>query len=96
MTSPTAVEASIAAQNTFTDALSLGPGESCSVSISGSFSGTTVTVQHKLDGENWRDVASYTAAVETIYDAGSGVDVRVGVKTGNYSSGPAVCRLAKG
>jgi len=93
---PKTVSASIAAQNTFTDALSVGPGESADVSVSGSFSGTTVTLQAMHDGTNWRDVTTFTAASEAIFDAARGQDIRLGVKTGDYSAGPAVCLLAKG
>ena len=96
MTSRTSVSASIAAQNTWTDPISLQKDESASVSISGSFSGTTVTLQRRMDGTNWRDVMTFTAAVEASVDADERQDVRLGVATGNYSAGPAVCRLGKG
>ena len=92
---PQSVSASITAQNTFTDPMNIGAGGSVSLSISGTFV-ATVTIQHRLNGEDWRDVATYTGEVEKIYDAGERADVRVGVKTGDFTSGTAVLRLGIG
>ncbi len=87
--------ASITAANNFTDPLSVRPEEGASVSVSGTWS-ATVHLQHRLDGTNWRDVESYTANTEKVYTAGEGCDVRIGVKTGNFTSGTVVVRLGVG
>lgn len=77
---------SITAQNTFTDAVTLKAGETADISISGTFT-ATVTVQRKIDGTNWRDVGTYTSSEETVYTAGGDHEMRVGVKTGDFTSG---------
>lgn len=93
----TQVSASIAAQNTFTDWLQ-GPGRA-DLSVSGTFS-ATVFLQRKLRGEaaaSAVDVESYTAATEKVIEDASGqYDYRLGVKTGGYTSGTAVCKLVRG
>ncbi len=92
-----AVTASIAAQNTFTDWLVMRAREIASVSVSGSFAGTTVTLQRTFDGGTTPlDVATFTSAAEDAYEGDETCKIRLGVKTGNYSAGPAVCRLGKG
>lgn len=98
-----AVSASISAENTFTDWFD--PSETrrvqsmptkFNVSISGSFSGTTVTLQRRFGASGSAvDVKNYTAAAEEIAEEiEDDVQYRLGVKTGNYSAGPAVCRLS--
>ncbi len=91
---PKNVIASITAQNTFTDAVQLNAGQKAAISISGTFS-ATVTVQRRLDGSNWRDVESFTSAVEKTFSADSGCEIRAGVKTGGYSSGTAILLIGK-
>lgn len=85
---------SISAQNTFTDATYFDK-KPFTVSVSGSFSGTTVTLQKSYDdGSTWHDVEAYTAASEKIVDNVDGsTKWRLGVKTGGYSAGPVVCKL---
>ena len=83
---------SIAAQNTFTDAVQLEGN--FNVSISGTFT-ATVVVQRSPDNTNWYDVNSFTAPFE-----GTGFDpeiiwYRIGVKTGGYTSGTVVVRLGR-
>jgi hypothetical protein len=85
------VTAAITAQNTFTDPLRIAGW--FSVSISGTFA-ANVTVQRSVDGSTWRDVNTFTAPFE-----GTGVEpdvmyYRVGVKTGQYTSGTADIRFS--
>ncbi|KKK79611.1 hypothetical protein LCGC14_2831750 [marine sediment metagenome] len=89
------VTTSITAQNTFTDSLFLLPNVRVSVSISGTFN-ATVTIQRRLDGTNWRDVESWTGEIETDYISGYQQDVRIGVKTGDFTSGTAVLYIGIG
>tara|TARA_A100000172_G_C3039462_1_gene109847 strand:+ start:234 stop:521 length:288 start_codon:yes stop_codon:yes gene_type:complete len=81
-------KATITAQNTFTDGLIIN-NQPFTVSIGGTFS-ATVTVQRKKSDEadaDYRDVKSYTAPIEENgYGVGKWV-YRVGVKTGDFTSG---------
>ncbi|KKN52666.1 hypothetical protein LCGC14_0610600 [marine sediment metagenome] len=93
------VTADIIAQNTFTDALvninsvrGRATATRVSISVSGTF-GATVTLQRRLDGTNWRDVSNWTTTTEESYIVDQRVDLRIGVKTGNFTSGTAVVRL---
>ena len=86
----TVASKAISAQNTFTDAVRFS-GD-FNISISGTFS-ATVSVQPSPDGTNWFDVNTYTAPIE-----GTGFDpefiyYRIGVKTGDYTSGTVNVRL---
>ena len=67
-----------------------------SFTISGTFS-ATVTIQRSFDdGGSWLDVNNYTTAQSTSYlDSldNSIVLYRIGIKTGNYTSGTADCSL---
>lgn len=99
---PTIVSADIAAQNTFTDPISLEAGETTSISISGTWAGTVVP-QRRLPGQSsYNDVPNadgtigFTANTEKSYFADERCDFRLGIKTGAYTSGIAVCRLGKG
>jgi len=88
----TIASASITAQNTFTDAARLEGY--FNISISGTFA-ATVTVQRSIDNSTWVDVDSFTAPYE-----GTGFDpefmwYRVGVKTGDYTSGTVVARIGR-
>ena len=94
------VTADITAQNTFTDSLTINPASSgattrVSISVSNTFSGT-VTFQRRLDSSNWRDVKNWTTVAEETYITDEKVDIRIGIKTGNYSSGTATLRLGVG
>lgn len=95
MSTRKSVAASITAQNTFTKLLSINANERASVSISGTFVGT-VTLQRRLDGANWRDVNPWTSPDDPTYVADESGDIRLGIKTGDYTSGTAVCRLGIG
>jgi len=78
------VEAKLTAANTFSDSIAIPPDGLVGLSISGSFS-ATVTVQRYLDG--WKDVEDFTSATEKNMQSAVGLKMRVGVKTGNYTSG---------
>lgn len=84
------VEATITAEDSFSDALSMNKG-GFSLSLSG-ISGDTVYLQRSVDGgTTWFDVAYYT---EDGWYAGNepqmGTVWRFGVKTGGYSAGTIV------
>ena len=66
------------------------------LSITGTWVGT-VTVQRSFDGgTNWVDVENYTSNVQDVgYEAEENIFYRVGIKTGNYTSGTAVCRIGQ-
>lgn len=89
------VELAITTQNLFTQGVSVGVGDVASISVSGTFS-ATVTLQRKLNGTDWRDVATFTAPAETSYDGDEAGEIRIGIKTGEFSSGTATCRIGKG
>lgn len=87
--------ANINAENSFTDPFTVQDGEAYTVSVSGTFN-ATVWLQRRLDGVNWRDVEAFTVPTEKDGVAAEGQDLRLGVKTGDFTSGPAVVRLGKG
>ena len=63
------------------------------LSISGTFS-ATVTVQRSFDkGSTWLDIDSFTSATEEVGFEPETVKYRVGVKSGDYTSGSIVVRL---
>ena len=75
----------ITAQNTFSDRISVKGN--FSISIAGTFV-ATVTVQRSFDaGSSWADVDTFTAPIETIGFDPIGVNYRIGVKTGDFTSG---------
>ena len=85
----------IAAENTFTTAVFVQANDEFDVSIAGTFV-ATVVVQRSFDGgSTWKDIESFAAPVERVGRLGSGCHVRVGVKTGGYTSGTAVVELIK-
>jgi hypothetical protein len=81
----------IAAQNTFSDPLRL-VGH-FNFSLSGTFS-ATVVVQRSPDGSTWADVDSFSSATEEVGYEPEVMFYRAGIKTGAYTSGSAVVRLA--
>ena len=86
----TVVTQAISAQNTFTDGYRLEGG--FNVSISGAFV-ATVTVQRSPDNTNWFDVNSFNAPIEVSGSDPEFLYYRVGVKTGDYTSGTVNVRL---
>lgn len=93
------VTASITAENSFTNAIRVTGVDAqrvFSVTIdedtSGGAAAATFTLQRSLDSEDgpWTDVTSYTADTTTTYDDTLDNQIawyRIGVKTGDYSSG---------
>lgn len=90
------VDVDVDAENTFTSALTVAAGQRVAISSSGGATSTTVTLQRRLDGANWRDVQSWVADVEASYQADAACELRLGVKSGAYGSGTQVCRLQVG
>ena len=97
------VTQSITAQNTFTDAIRVTGVDSTrvfTITLSG-LTGTssTVTLQRSFDSDSgpWTDVQNYTVDTTTTYDDGLDNQIawyRIGVKTGNYSSGTIIATLS--
>ena len=63
-----------------------------SLSISGTFD-ATVTLQRSQDDPNWFDVDTFTAATEEVGNEAVLYYYRVGIKTGEYTSGTATASL---
>ncbi|AIK68531.1 hypothetical protein Lo5R7ANS_61 [Mesorhizobium phage vB_MloP_Lo5R7ANS] len=83
----------ITAQNTFTTPVLIQGGNTFDVSVSGTFV-ATVTLQRSKDGTtNWVDVDTLTEPGEWTGDAGSAWFYRLGVKTGEFTSGTVVVDL---
>lgn len=81
---------SAAAQNTWSPSIQVVG--SFNLSISGTFV-ATVTVQRSEDGTNWHDVDTFTTPSEDVgYDPILNY-YRVGIDTGNYTSGTAVAYI---
>ena len=86
--------AAITAQNTFTDPLSL-TSKAFNLSVSGTFV-ATVSLQRSHDGgANWHDVVQLTEPDELGGFEPVGSLYRVGVKTGDFTSGTINVRLAQ-
>ena len=88
----TLVSADISAQNTFTDSVRLEGY--FNLSLSGTFA-ATVTVQRSIDNSTWVDVDTFTAASEDVGFEPELMWYRVGVKTGDFTSGTVVVRLGR-
>jgi len=85
---------SITAANLFTDAVSMVGY--FNLSISGTWAGT-VTVQRSFDsGSTWHDVDTWTENTQEYgLEPEGGTQYRVGIKTGEYTSGTCVVRLSQ-
>jgi hypothetical protein len=86
----TVLNATISAEDTFSDEVQLEGN--FNLSVSGTFSGT-LTVQRSRDQVNWLDVDTFTEPSEDV-----GFDpefnwYRVGCKTGDLASGSIVVRI---
>ena len=94
MAKTTARTASLTAQNTFGGSVEVRG--LFNFSLSGTWVGT-VHLQRSFDaGSSWLDVDSFTSNVETFgTESEDGVYYRVGVKTGNYTSGTVVERVSQ-
>lgn len=85
------IQLSISAQNTFTEPEIIeGP---FNASIQGSFPSTTVTVQRSTNKTDWYDVDTFTSAGEWPGFEPERIWYRIGVKTGQYSTGPVLVRI---
>lgn len=84
-----ALAASIAAGGVFTPPIQMDRGQTSAISIAGTtFTNTTkVTVQRRYNAaQDWRDVMQYEASAELGFYAETGMEVRVGVKTADYTA----------
>jgi hypothetical protein len=88
----TLASASITAQNTFTDPVRLEGY--FNLSISGTFA-ATVTVQRSIDNSTWVDVDAFTVPTEEYGFEPEFMYYRVGVKTGEFTSGTVIVRLGR-
>jgi hypothetical protein len=95
MTDRAFVQDSLSAENTFGDPIQVDANDRYAVSISGTFV-ATVTIQRRFDNQNWRDIESYTVETEKDGIAANGQMIRLGIKTGDYTSGTVVCRIGMG
>jgi len=85
------VTATLVAQNAFTDPVDLDCGDRAAFSISGTLAASTVTIQRRFNPTgDWRDVDTYTAVTEAGFLAECGMQIRLGIKTGNYGGADAV------
>ena len=91
------VTASVTAENTGTDWLQLRGGHTFfDISISGSFA-ATVTLERKRRAEgdgSARNIEEFTAGKEKIRDVQGQWDVRLFVKSSDFTSGTAVLELS--
>lgn len=92
-----AVETTLTGENQFSPALSLQARTySFNVSVRGTFV-ATVTVQRSFDRQaTWGDVKGYTVPAEEVgEDFEQMVDYRIGIKTGDYTSGSVDVRIGQ-
>jgi len=94
------VSKSISAQNTFTDPIRVvgsGNAREIGIIITGTFVATASLQFAFAEGGPWNDQGTqWTAPVSTTYDDGQDGQIiyyRIGVKTGDFTSGAAVCSL---
>lgn len=81
--------------NQATDPLFLEKGEAASISIIGASFVGTITAQSKVDGVNWEDVDSWTTDTRKSFYADEAGELRLICKTGDWTSGSAVCRVGR-
>jgi hypothetical protein len=88
--------ATISAQDTFTSSLYLDTGESLIMSLTGTWS-ATATLQRSFDnGVTWLDYYEVTGNTSLeITENDDNVYYRLGVKTGNYTSGTLYASISK-
>jgi hypothetical protein len=81
------ISQSVTAQNQFTAPFKVNKGDRVGINLTGTWT-ATVTVQQKVDGTNFDDTAyTYTTnGIRSIIADFDG-DMRVGVKTGGFTSG---------
>ncbi len=93
------VSSDLSAADTYTDPIrvvGIGTQRQFSLDVSGTFV-ATVTLQYSVGAiGSWVDVATYTGATSTTYDDGQDNEIiyyRLGIKSGEYTSGTATCAL---
>lgn len=93
------VSDTFSAENDFTTHIRVtgtGSARQFAITVSGTFT-ADVTLQRSVDeGASWVDVATYTAATTTTLTDGLDNQIiwyRIGIKTGDYTSGSAICSL---
>lgn len=88
------VEETITAQNTFTEPLKVSINKRYSLTISGTFD-ATITLQKTYDsGTTWFDVERFVGPDSDVsIEVPENLQVRIGVKTGEFVSGSAYVRL---
>ena len=84
----------IAAANTFCPAIPMNQDATFNISVWGIFVGT-VTLQRSFDGgTTWLNVTNYSVPTEDQgHENETGVLYRLGIMTGNYTSGTANVRI---
>ena len=84
----------ITAENLFTDSVTLAGY--FNLSISGTWV-ATVTVQRSFDsGDTWHDVDTFTDNIQEYgLEPERGIYYRIGIKTGDFTSGSCVVRLSQ-
>lgn len=93
------VEADLSGDNQFTDPIrvtGIGSARSFGVFISGTWSATVHLQRSVAEPGDWTDVTSYTTNQSTNYSDGLDNQIiyyRLGIKSGNYTSGTAKARL---
>jgi hypothetical protein len=94
----TPVTASVIAQNTYTDPLTVEPYYDAVLTISGITGGTIVTLQQSYSSGAWVDREVFTSDVAgwPVSVLESNLRLRAGVKTGEFGSGTCAIRLSQG
>jgi hypothetical protein len=93
------VTEALTAANQFSDPIRVvgtGTARNFSIVITGTFT-ATVTLQYSVDETTWYDRATYTAATSTSLTDGLDNQIiyyRIGIKTGDYTSGTATATLS--
>jgi hypothetical protein len=94
------IEDTFSGANDFSESIrvtGVGDSRKFTIQISGTFS-ATLTLQRSIETEgNWEDVTTYTIPTTTTYSDGLDNQIiyyRIGIKTGNYTSGSASIVLA--
>lgn len=94
------VTSTITGANQFTDdirVIGVGTQRSFTLTITGTFSGTVTLQRSVSEPGSWVDVSTYTAATSTSYSDGLDNQIiyyRIGIDSGDYTSGSAVVTLA--
>lgn len=101
---PAVASVTITAENQFSDSMQMDANEVASISIiDDSSMNMTVMLQRQLPGQTtWQDIPDasgtfgWTAATQLSYTASERQLLRIGCKTGGYTSGTATARIGKG